>query len=246
MKTTKYSNLNTMSYPELNTVHHRPWPKPNWQWIYYQEWNNSVFLHYKVPKILLETLVPKELEIDAFEGDTWISFVAFNMENTRPAYLPSFRPISNFHELNIRTYVRYQGKPGVYFLSIEAGNKISAFLAEKLSGLPYRYSLMNRKDNEFYSENIAAGEYFNIEYSIKEEVNSKSSLEIFLTEKYALFQDVNSKIESYDVHHVEWPIYSINLNKAQIQYPKFKNIEFLVPDLKHYSTGVKVWIWKSK
>lgn len=63
-------------------------------------------------------MVPHDLEIDLFEGKPWVYLVAFTMEKIRPKYLPSFPPISDFDEINIRTYVKKDNKAGVYFLSI--------------------------------------------------------------------------------------------------------------------------------
>lgn len=79
------------------------------------------------------------MEIDFFEGKQWVSLVAFTMEKIRRKNLPSFPPISDFNEINIRTYVKYKKKTGVYFLSIEGGTKISCQIA-KVS-LNYRIAI---------------------------------------------------------------------------------------------------------
>ena len=105
----------------LNQTNHRPWKIPNESWKFYQEWNRAVFLHWQVELSELKKFVPDELEIDLFDGKAWISVVAFTMEKIRPKYLPYFSPISNFDEINVRTYVKANGKSGVYFLSIEDG-----------------------------------------------------------------------------------------------------------------------------
>ena len=124
----------------LRSTDHRPWPIPTNSWSYYQEWNNAIFLHWEVELSELKKHVPKELQIDTFQGKTWVSVVAFTMEKIRPKNLPYFNPISNFHEINIRTYVKANGKTGVYFLSIEAAKRVSCLVARKISKLPYRYS----------------------------------------------------------------------------------------------------------
>lgn len=121
----------------INSIDHRPWELPATRWTYYQEWNRALFLHWKVPQDLLRPLVPPGLELDVHDGETWVSLVAFTMEQIRPRGLPAVGFVSNFEEINLRTYVRVGNKPGVYFLSIEAGNVLSAFIARNLSGLPY-------------------------------------------------------------------------------------------------------------
>ena len=124
----------------LNTTKHRPWQIPKSSWKFYQEWNDAIFLHWQVDLKELKKFVPDEIEIDLFEGKPWVSMVAFTMEKMRLKNMISFPPISDFDEINIRTYVKYKGKSGVYFLSIEGGKSLSCKVAKGISELPYRYS----------------------------------------------------------------------------------------------------------
>ncbi|WP_083634256.1 YqjF family protein [Saccharicrinis aurantiacus] len=114
----------------LNTTERRPWKMPTEKWKFYQEWNNVIFLHWQVELSELKKFVPKELEIDLYGGKPWVSVVAFTMEKIRPKNLPSFALISDFDEVNIRTYVKANNKTGVYFLSIEGGKKLSCKVAK--------------------------------------------------------------------------------------------------------------------
>lgn len=98
----------------LDTTGHRPWPLPEGNWSYYQEWNNAVFLHWRVDNDAIRKMVPADLELELFDRSAWVSLVAFTMEKIRPRILPAVGLVSNFHEINIRTYVR-SGK--VAFLS---------------------------------------------------------------------------------------------------------------------------------
>lgn len=118
-------------------THHRPRKLPMGKWQYYQEWNDALFLHFEVDFNILRKLVPKNLNIDSSEGKYYVSVVAFKMEKIRPRNLPSVRFISDFYEINVRTYINNNDKQGVYFLNIEAEKQISAFVARTLSGLPY-------------------------------------------------------------------------------------------------------------
>jgi len=69
----------------------------------------------------------------------WISIVAFRLE-VRLRWLPPLSFCTNFLELNLRTYVRYQGEAGIYFLSIHAGRRTAVALASLLTPLPYVYA----------------------------------------------------------------------------------------------------------
>ncbi|UTW61251.1 DUF2071 domain-containing protein [bacterium SCSIO 12741] len=227
----------------LQQYDHRPWPLPKTSWKYYQEWNNALFLHWPVPQEELIKWLPSELEMDLFEGQPWVSLVAFTMEKIRPSNLPAFPPISNFDEINVRTYVRFKGKSGVHFLSIEGGKSLSCKLAKALSELPYRYSKMTRKTNHFQSHNPAFSDRFSMEYRTGPLVKVKSNLDRWLTERYALFQDSPKGINAFEIHHVEWPIHSIEIKKSTINYPRFGSLLTDLPVLSHYSPGVQVIAW---
>ncbi|MEW7289749.1 YqjF family protein [Aquimarina sp. 2304DJ70-9] len=227
----------------IHSVEHRPWKIPDRNWKFYQEWNNAVFLHWQVDYHELRKFVPDVLEIDTFEGNPWVSVVAFSMEKIRPHYLPYFPPISNFDEINIRTYIKSKHKTGVYFLSIEGGNKISCKIAKGMSGLPYRYSKMNRTQQIYTSKNSGFGDSLKIEYTCKEKVNATTHLDKWLTERYALFQDYKDVIHEFEIHHIEWPIQALEIKKLSIDYSRFGTLISEVPDKTHYSKGVQVIAW---
>lgn len=233
----------------INTTDHRSWKLPNGKWRYYQEWNNAVFLHWKIPINVLTPFIPKGLEIDIIEGETWISLVAFTMEKIRPYRLPAVSGISDFHEINLRAYVFKDNKPGVYFFSIEAQKVISAFIAKSLSGLPYEKANIFKKTKNnlitYISNNKIKNFKFEISYEIGDELPEKTKLDKWLIERYCLYLNKGKKLYRYEIHHKEWKLKEINLIKLTIDY-KIGSLEIKdkKPDLMHYSDGVKVIAWK--
>jgi len=227
----------------LNTTEHRPWEIPTENWKFYQEWNNVIFLHYQVELIELKKFVPKELKIDLFDGKPWITVVAFTMEKIRPKNLPSFPLISDFDEINIRTYVRSNNKTGVYFLSIEGGKLASCKIAKGISELPYRFSKIKRTEGQYESWNTEFNDKLDVEFTIGKDINEKTELDKWLTERYALFQDSEKSINKFEIHHLEWPINEINLKKAELNYPRFDKLIKNEPNKVQYSKGVKVIAW---
>ena len=227
----------------LNTTEHRPWEIPTDSWKFYQEWNNPIFLHYQVDLTKLEKFVPKELEIDLFDGKPWVSVVAFTMEKIRPKNLPSFSPISDFDEINIRTYVKSNNKTGVYFLSIEGGKSLSCKVAKAISELPYRFSEIKRTDKKYQSQNSEFNDKLDIEFTIGKQLTGKTELDKWLTERYALFQDTDKSINEFEIHHLEWPINEIYLQKLDLNYPRFAKLINDKPNKIHYSKGIKVLAW---
>lgn len=236
-----------MNYQQILQCHsHRPWPFPQSPWNFYQEWNRTVFLHWKVDALILSKFLPTDLEIDLFQGQAWVSVVAFTMEKIRPRYLPYIPWISNFDEINIRTYVKKEGKVGVHFLNIEAGNRLSAVISNGISQLPYRYSKMQRTDFAFHAENKVFGDLFDIQYHIGDQLVNKSPIDEWLTERYALFQHTEKKMNTFEIHHLPWSIYHLSIKKLDIQYSRFAGLIAGEPDLFHYSPGVQVLAWGKK
>ncbi len=230
----------------LNITNHRPWKIPRGSWKFYQEWNNAVFLHWQVELAELKKIVTQELEIDLFDGKPWVSIVVFNMEKIRLKNFPSFPPISDFDEINIRTYVKSNNKTGVYFLSIEGGTSLSCKLAKLISKLPYRYSRMERDEGVFKSTNSVYNENFKLSYNTGEIVSEKEELDLWLTERYALFLETTNSINEFEIHHLEWPINTIKIKKLELNYPRFNQLINNVPHKVQFSKGVKVVAWGKK
>lgn len=231
----------------LNKTSHRPWPLPAGKWQYYQEWNHALFFHWKVPYEILSPLIPGRLELDQFEGSYWVSLVPFTMQKIRPRNIPALAFISDFHEINLRTYIINNHKPGVYFLNIEAGKYLSAWIARTLSGLPYGHSDIYRAAGHYESLNTKKGFHLRSVFEIKSELTKKSSLVLWLTERYCLYMQENKRLFRYDIHHQEWPIKAIEIKELSLNYEvQGLDLGNSTPDLVQYSDGVKVLAWGKK
>ncbi|MBO0324392.1 DUF2071 domain-containing protein [Muricauda sp. CAU 1633] len=227
----------------LNTTNHRPWEIPNQGWKFYQEWNNAIFLHWQVDIEELKRFVPDQLEIDLYEGKPWVSVVAFTMEKIRPKNFPSFPPISNFDEINIRTYVKQEDKSGVYFLSIEGGTNLSCKVAKGISELPYRFSTIKRTENEIESSNLEFNDWMHVVYQIGKEIKEKTELDKWLIERYALYQDSKTAINEFEIHHLQWPINEIDIKTLEMNYQRFGKLLGGNPNKVHFSKGIRVIAW---
>ncbi len=229
----------------LSEISHRPFELPTGQWKYYQEWNNALFLHWEIPFESMRKYVPAHLNIDGFEGKYYISLVAFTMQKIRPKNLPAVKFISDFQEINLRTYIDNGNKKGVYFFNIEAAKLLSAFIARNLSGLPYEKSNIKRKGNTYNSNNPIKGFALNTEFEVKDKILVKSALDKWLTERYCLYLESKSGLFRYYIHHKEWELKNVVLNKINLKYQVGDiNLNDKQPDLMHYSDGVKVIAWK--
>lgn len=228
----------------LNTTEHRPWPMPATAWKFYQEWENVVFLHWQVAIEDLKEFVPDSLTIDLYEGRAWVSLLIFDLKNMRPKFLPAFPPISNFYEINLRTYVSAENKGGIYFLKLEASNLISAKLAKILTKLPYVHSHLKREPNSIIATNKKLSSNLQLDYEIGS-LKEKKDIDSWLMERYVLFQVDNAGIHKIEIHHFEWNTYKLYIKNLVCNYPKFQKL-INPPALTHYSTGVQVVGWMKK
>jgi uncharacterized protein len=229
----------------LSDISHRPFDLPAGQWKYYQEWNNALFLHWEIPFGALRKHVPEQFYLDSFGGKYYLSLVAFTMQRIRPKNLPAIKFISDFHEINLRTYIDNGNKKGVYFLNIEAEKYLSAFIARAMSGLPYEKSIIKRSSGTYNSKNSGKNFILDTEFEVKEKNSDKSDLDKWLTERYCLYFDKDRKLFRYDVHHKEWELKNIAIKKLALNYTIGGiSLSAKQPDLAHYSDGVEVLAWR--
>jgi len=79
------------------------------------DWRNLLMFNYEVDPGMLQRFVPLGTMLDAFEGRTYVSLVGFEFNHTRIAGV-AIPFHSSFEEVNLRFYVRRQGKRGVVFI----------------------------------------------------------------------------------------------------------------------------------
>jgi uncharacterized protein YqjF (DUF2071 family) len=228
---------------------HRPWPIPQQNWIWYQQWLDAAFLHWSFSPVAVQPLLPRGLSLDLFEGRAWVSVVAFNMVAVHPRGLWPVPGLSNFAEVNVRTYVVRDGKPGVYFLSIEAANPIAAWLARILSPLPYQYRGMRRyreRDQEVFTVGQASEDpHFHLVYRPGKTVGTKSDNDLWLTERYCLYAHQKNEILRAEVHHEPWPVQRLEVQSLKCSYRFSDSVHFQeAPEICHYSPGVPIVAWK--
>ena len=121
---------------------HRQWPLPTGPWVMTQIWHELLFAHWPIEPQVLRPLVPAELPLDTLDGGGWIGVVPFHMSRIHGRGLPPLPGLARFPELNVRTYVTFDGKPGVYFFSLDAANLPAVWAAHIFYRLPYFHARM--------------------------------------------------------------------------------------------------------
>jgi uncharacterized protein YqjF (DUF2071 family) len=204
------------NYDILDDTSHRPWPMPASPWIMTQSWHDLLFAHWPIDAGRIRAQVPRAFELDLFDGQAWLAVVPFRMSNVAPRGVPAMPWVSAFPELNVRTYVRAGGKPGVYFFSLDAGNPVAVGVARKLVHLPYYSAAMRvgerdgwiRYDSRRTSSSAPPAEFVGNYRPIGNATPpQRGTLEYFLTERYCLYTtDTANYPYRLEIHHPSWPL----------------------------------------
>lgn len=240
-------------HPALARTDHRPWPLPPGRWTWRQRWCDLLFAHWPIPAAVLRPLVHPSLRVEEFEGTSWIGVVPFRMEGVMRRPLPDIPFVSAFPELNVRLYVERDGKPGVWFLSLDAANHLAVWAARRFFYLPYFHSSMtivHVKDRYRYrSERTGGDAEFRAEYAPTSAAfqSVPGTLEHFLTERYCLYAEgPDGSILRTDVQHPPW-----SLQRAEAEVEKNSmagpfGIELRGAPIVHFSKKIDVVIYPSK
>lgn len=215
---------NDFDYDILEVTSHRPWPLPGSPWIMTQSWHDLLFAHWPVDAGLLRAAVPSVFPLDLHEGRAWLGVVPFHMTNVAPRGVPALPWLSAFPELNVRTYVTVEGKPGVWFLSLDASNALAVRGARRFFHLPYFSAAMQVEPQDgwiaYTSRRVdahGAPAQFAGRYRPAGRVQKAvpGTLEHFLTERYCLYTtDRRGVPYRLEIHHPPWP-----LQQAELEIP---------------------------
>jgi uncharacterized protein YqjF (DUF2071 family) len=209
--------MSTLSDDPLAETAHRPWPLPSGRWVMTQRWRDLLFIHRQADVDTLRGLVPPALTLDLYEGNAWVSVTPFYLSHLRPRGIPPLPWVSEFPELNVRTYVTVGGKPGVYFFSLDAGNPVAVYGARALYRLPYfraSMSVHEARDGTIHyrsrrTHTTAPPAEFIAQYRPAGAVthSKPGSLDHWLTERYCLYAlDTSRRVFRAEIHHHPWPL----------------------------------------
>ena len=219
-----------------------------------QRWNDLLFLHYSLDPELVRAKVPNVLTLDTYRQRAWVTVAPFWINHLRPPGVPSVPWFSNFNEINVRTYVSYDGKPGVYFFSLDASNLSAVWGARVFYRLPYWQASMK----------VSGKGKTTIKYDSKRQHGPKpaelkcsygpasartfharpSSLEHFLTERYCLYTTTRKRLYRGDIHHLPWDLQDAQVEMQQNTMAQPTGLQ-LAPeaDIAFFARELKVLFW---
>lgn len=233
---------------------HRPWPLPAAPWLLSQSWHHLLFAHWPLPPDMLRPLIPIGLELDTFEGQGWLGVVPFDIRAFKLRGVAPLPFMSAFPELNVRTYVVAEGKPGVWFFSLDAASALAVSGARTVYHLPYFnaemtvrtqgetviYSSQRRHRDappaEFQASYRPAGPAYR---------SQPGALDYWLTERYCLYAaDGGGRLYRGDIHHAPWPLQPAEAEIATNSMGLAHGIRLPdTPPLLHYARRLDVGLW---
>jgi hypothetical protein len=239
-------------HPLLLETAHRPIPMPSAPWAIKQKWHDLLFAHWPLVPEKLRALVPQELELDLRNGVAYVAVAPFWMSGVRGRLAPPLPFLYKFCELNVRTYVRYKGVPGVYFFSLDAGSLAAVIGARTVYKLPYRHAAMLIRSSgesfEYTSSRLEAPRPGNFQARYRPvsapHVREKESLEYFLTERYCLYTVDHGQVRRAYIHHMPWQLQDAEAEFDVNTMALAAGIE--LPDTKpllHFSRNIDVLAW---
>jgi uncharacterized protein len=238
---------------------HRPYPLSTRPWAMQMVWKDLLFAHWPVPVAALRDLIPRGLELDSFDGHAWLGIVPFGMTGVAPRFAPpqflKLAPgLSNFLELNVRTYVTHNGRAGVWFFSLDAANKFAVRAARNAFHLPYMDARMTQRETggiiSYSSVRTHVGEpgaEFLGRYKPVTDVyqSSPGTLEAWLTERYCLYSaDRFGRLYRGEIHHQPWPLQRAELELEVNTMARGIGLELPDPPaLLHFARELSVVAW---
>jgi uncharacterized protein YqjF (DUF2071 family) len=198
----------------------------------FQRWLHLLFLHWPVEPETIQRTLPASLEVDTFADKGWIGVVPFFMRGVRPAGLPGVVGVSNFLELNLRTYVRDGlGRPGIWFYSLDANQPLAVWFARICFALPYQHATMRAyiQDGEIVYSCRRTGSAETLQYrycpSMELEEAGFGSLDFFLLERYRLFTRRGGSLMTGRVYHAPYRLGKVMVRELDTRLFKLDGLE---------------------
>lgn len=170
--------------------------RPSGPVVLHQRWEQLLFLHWKWDVATVQDSLPPGLTVDSYDGAAWLGLVPLFMRNVRPRFVPAIPALSDFLELNLRTYVQDEfGRPGLYFYSLDCNQPIAVETARRLLFLRYEHAAMEASVDaggwvDMTVQRKGANENSHYRYhpfGPAAVEASTETLEFFLVERYRLF-----------------------------------------------------------
>ncbi|MBV9301877.1 MAG: DUF2071 domain-containing protein [Acidobacteriaceae bacterium] len=215
----------------------------------FQSWRSLTFIHWRYRPDAIQRVLPKQLELDIFDGSAWVGLTPFLLKDLRPPFLPALPWLSQFPEMNVRTYVRGpDGEPGIWFFTLECARLAAAIGARLTYRLPYRWAKMrvSRGPASIEYTSVRRRSFGSGSASIAVEIGEPvraGELERFLTARFRLYTCAGKHVAFAQIEHAPWPLRTARAIRLEQNVIQFSGVPPPSGEpLAHYSPGVNVLV----
>lgn len=204
------------------------------------KWQNLIMANYEIDPKILKPYLPKGVELDYFEGKTYISLVGFLFKDSTIFGIP-IPFMGTFEEVNLRFYVirkvGNENRRGVVFINETVPNKMVAWVANKLYkehyiAIPTRHEWSFKQDKKEVKYQWKVNSAWNSLQVIASTTKCKmevGSTEEFIFEHYFGYTKVNpEKSIEYRINHPSWEINNINNYQINCDFADFYGNDFAI------------------
>lgn len=176
-----------------------------------QQWLDLAYLHWRYDPAVIQALLPPGVEVDTFDGSAWVGLIPFSMRGIGLPHGPGVPYLGSFAEVNVRTYVRRNGRAGVWFFSLDVDRFIPAAVARLTYRLAYCWG---RTSHERTGDTLTtvvrrrwpervADSHLVVEMG---HPVMADELAVFLTARWGLYSRTRRGVRYAAVDHEPWPL----------------------------------------
>jgi uncharacterized protein len=231
----------------LEATAHRPSALPDRPWFMGQTWERLLFMHWPVEPERLAHVVPPQLPLDVVDGSAWVAVTPFAVKGLRVRGVAPPPVLSSFPEINVRTYVTVDGRPGIYFFSLDTSSRFAVHAARRIYRVPYFHADQRFDGSTFVSSRADPAAEFAASYRpIGEAAPARAgSIDHFLTERYCLYTlDEDGRILRGEIHHPPWPLQAATAEIERNAMGEQIGLELEGTPLLHFAARQDVVFWQ--
>jgi uncharacterized protein YqjF (DUF2071 family) len=187
-----------------------------------QGWHDLASLHWRYDPEVVQRILPPGLTVDTFDGAAMVGLIPFTMHRLGVPHLPAVPYLGTFPEVNVRTYVVRDGRPGVWFCSLDINRLLPTVVARTTYSLPYCWGrashervgdrLITTVDRRWPRSDAAAST--RIELTIGDRIETPSPLEHFVTARWGLYSSTRrGRLRYAAVDHAPWPLHRATVDQ---------------------------------
>jgi uncharacterized protein YqjF (DUF2071 family) len=220
--------------------------------VLHNRWEELAFVHWPHDPAVVQRQLPYGVRVQTFDDRAWVGLVPFRMRVRAPG-LPWVPWLGTFCETNVRTYVvGPDGRPGVYFFSLDAERAAVTAVGRTVWGVPYRWSQLSMRvegDEWRYDcdRRTPGGQgpssRLRLRVGRPYDADELGAFDHWLTARWRLYGLVRGRLRSAAVDHEPWPLRRAEIRELDDTLVAAAGLAQPLGDpVAHWSPGVSVRI----